>query len=370
MTPIRKGSNPVKIPFAIKSSDRTFAAWANEVVTAIRQLEARIPTANIGRSTAASASQFKVSIRLDGATYKVKVRPGYVRTINPDSAATEPVKDWMPTMGGTALDDATAPEMTITDGQTVYCRVATTAKGVITATPTIVAADTPEAGVHFQPPSADIDGDLYLPIADVSITGSPVVVTITQIQQGGPIVVTPNLPELKNIGSKRELVAARTPAGDTYDIRTLEQLVTTGAAEILKPAGEGGEGNTIPFRNIRKNNSDSTPYTITASGDSVNVLFSGNADTFADLDGGQVFFDSGLATSVTASPFIPEDFDIEIWGKHFTVDFTAEDVTSSDGTAATAVLYVRKGRVYRSNPDTGSPPARPVFKIYESSVST
>ena len=95
MTPIRKGSNPVKIPFAIKSNDQTFAAWANEVVTAIRQLEARVPTANIGRGSAATSSQFKVSIRLDGATYKVKVRPGYVRTINPDSAATEPVKDWM-----------------------------------------------------------------------------------------------------------------------------------------------------------------------------------------------------------------------------------------------------------------------------------
>jgi len=369
MTPIRKGSNPVKIPFAIKSNDRTFAAWANEVVTAIRQLEARVPTANVGRGSAATSSQFKVSIRLDGATYKVKVRPGYVRTINPDSAATEPVKDWMPTMGGTALDDDTAPEMTVTDGQTVYCRVTTTAKGVITTAPTIVAADTPEAGVHFQPPSASITGDLYLPIADVSITGSPVVVTITQVQQGGPIVVTPNLPELKNIGSKRELVSARTPAGDTYDIRTLEQLITSGAAEIIKPL-VGAEGNTIPFRNIRKNNSGSTPYNITGTGDSVDFQFTGTGDTFTDLDGGIVAHVDGFATSVTPPPFTVEDFDIEIWGKHFTVDFTAEDVTSADGTAATAVLYVRKGRVYRTNPDTGSPPARPVFKIYESSVST
>lgn len=49
MTPIRKGSNPVKIPFAIKSTDKTFAAWANETRTAIQQLEARMPTANVGR---------------------------------------------------------------------------------------------------------------------------------------------------------------------------------------------------------------------------------------------------------------------------------------------------------------------------------
>jgi hypothetical protein len=49
MKPIRKGANPVKIPFQIKSTDPTLAAWCNEVRTAIRQLESRIPTANIGK---------------------------------------------------------------------------------------------------------------------------------------------------------------------------------------------------------------------------------------------------------------------------------------------------------------------------------
>jgi hypothetical protein len=281
MTPIRKGSNPVKIPFAIKSNDQTFAAWANEVVTAIRQLEARIPTANIGRGSAATSSQFKVSIRLDGATYKVKVRPGYVRTINPDSAATEPVKDWMPTMGGTALDDATAPEMTITDGQTVYCRVTTTEKGVITTAPTIVAADTPEAGVHFQPPSASITGDLYLPIADVSISGSPVVVTITQVQQGGPIVVTPNLPEIKNVGGKFEISKGRISSGDTYDLRTLEQL--TGVGEELIKGTAPGTGDTIPFRRIAERASSPQVRVGQISDDIIKVEGNGFDQTFGNL---------------------------------------------------------------------------------------
>ena len=249
MTPIRKGSNPVKIPFPIKVSDKTLAAWCNEVRNSLIQLEGRIPTANIGRASGGAGSlQFKVSIRLDGADYKVKVRPGYVRTINPDSAASEPVKDWMPTMGGTALDDATTPELIVTDGQTVYCRVATTAKGVITAAPTIVAETTPEAGVHFQPPTASVTGDLYLPIADISITGSPAVITITQVQQGGPIVVTPNLPEIKNVGGQFEISKGRIASGDTYDLRTLEQL--SGVGEELIKGTTPGTGDTIPFRRI------------------------------------------------------------------------------------------------------------------------
>ena len=297
MTPIRKGSNPVKIPFAIKSNDRTFAAWANEVVTALRQLEARIPTANIGRSSAASASQFKVSIRLDGATYKVKVRPGYVRTINPDSAATEPVKDWMPTMGGTALDDATAPEMTITDGQTVYCRVATTAKGVITATPTIVAADTPEAGVHFQPPSASVTGDLYLPIADVSISGSPAVVTITQVQQGGPIVVTPNLPEIKNVGGKFEVSKGRISSGDTYDLRTLEQL--SGVGEELIKGTTPGTGDTIPFRRIAERATSPQVRVGQISDDIIKVEGNGYDSTETAIRRLDITVVDGLVTSLT-----------------------------------------------------------------------
>jgi len=44
MRPIRRGMNPVKIPFPIKSSDPTLAAWCNEVRTAILNLEARSPT--------------------------------------------------------------------------------------------------------------------------------------------------------------------------------------------------------------------------------------------------------------------------------------------------------------------------------------
>jgi hypothetical protein len=312
MNIIRKGSNPVKIPFQIKSTDPTLAAWCNEVRTAIRQLESRMPTMPQGKATR-QPIQFKVyAVRYDANSeeWKCRVSPGYVRTINPDADATEPVKDWMPTVGSgpaVPLDADTAPEITIADGQTVYCRVATTAKGIIEAAPKIEAAATPEAGTHFQPPDADVEGDLYFPIADIEIEGDPEVVTITQIQQGGPIVVVPNLPELKNIGGEREVFAGRAAAGDTYDLRTLEQLIVEGGAEIIKPLGESEEeGDTIPFRSIVKNNSEGVPYTITGDGDAIEVTLQGADDSYTDPFGGSITFAAGLVTEFVSS-------DIEGW---------------------------------------------------------
>jgi hypothetical protein len=252
MNIIRKGSNPVKIPFQIKSTDPTLAAWCNEVRTAIRQLESRMPTMPQGKATR-QPIQFKVyAVRYDANSeeWKCRVSPGYVRTINPDADATEPVKDWMPTVGSgpaVPLDADTAPEITIADGQTIYCRVATTEKGIIVEAPKIEAAATPEAGTHFQPPDADVEGDLYFPIADIEIAGDPEVVTITQIQQGGPIVVVPNLPELKNIGEGYEVFAGREASGDTYDFRKLEQLEGSGEPLIRD---DDPVGDSIPFRRV------------------------------------------------------------------------------------------------------------------------
>jgi hypothetical protein len=312
MNIIRKGSNPVKIPFQIKSTDPTLAAWCNEVRTAIRQLESRMPTMPQGKATR-QPIQFKVyAVRYDANSeeWKCRVSPGYVRTISPDADATEPVKDWMPTVGSgptVPLDADTSPEITIADGQTIYCRVATTTKGIIEAAPKIEAAATPEAGTHFQPPDADVEGDLYFPIANIEIEGDPEVVTITQIQQGGPIVVVPNLPELKNIGGEREVFAGRAAAGDTYDLRTLEQLIVEGGAEIIKPLGESEEeGETIPFRSIVKNNSEGVPYTITGDGDAIEVTLQGANDTYNDPFNGSITFAAGLVTEFVSS-------DIEGW---------------------------------------------------------
>ena len=113
MTPIRKGSNPVKIPFAIKSTDKTFAAWANETRTAIQQLEARMPTANVGRGlTAGNKPPFWTTIfqveGSDPATYEVSVKLGYLsyQSNTPAAQASElGTTGWIvPTIGGVSME--------------------------------------------------------------------------------------------------------------------------------------------------------------------------------------------------------------------------------------------------------------------------
>ena len=91
MTPIRKGSNPVKIPFAIRSTDKTFAAWANETRTAIRQLEARMPTANVGRQSSGSYFHpWKITTETVSSQLRLKVGYGAVTSmrLNPNVQPT------------------------------------------------------------------------------------------------------------------------------------------------------------------------------------------------------------------------------------------------------------------------------------------
>lgn len=358
MTPIRRGSNPVKIPFPIKVSDRTLAAWCNEVRTAIQQIEARMPTAPIGRAnTGGSALQFKVyGVRYDSVQdkYFCKVRPGWVRNRNADSEATEPVKDWMPEAGspGVALNAAEPPEIEIADGQTVYCRVATTDKGIIEEAPTIEAADTPEAGEHFQPPNASAEGDLYFPLCNVTIEGDPAVVTLEQIQQGGPLNVTPNLPEIKNVGGKREVFKARVPAGDTYDFRTLEQLegdgepvikdLDPGDPEADPPVPAEEEGDTLKFRRVAQR-ATSPQVTVKDGGDVIRVEGNGEDLNYFDPFGGQINFIDGLVTNVTPSSIEGANFNIKLLNVSI-VETSGETYVSDIGWgSATRYFYVRNG---------------------------
>jgi hypothetical protein len=321
----------------------------NALSRAIEELQNTIrPLPKSNRRSVSSPLQFKIyGVRYDATdeAWKCKARPGYVRTISPDADATEPVKDWMPTVGSgpaVPLDADTAPEITIADGQTIYCRVATTAKGIIEAAPKIEAAATPEAGTHFQPPDSDVEGDLYFPIADIEITGDPEVVTITQIQQGGPIVVVPNLPELKNIGGEREVFAGRTAAGDTYDLRTLEQLGGETDAKIIKELGETGEGDTIPFRSIKKNNSEGVPYTIDTDDNSVRLTLQGADDSYTDPFGGSILFAGGLVKEFVSS-------DIEGWWGQIGFQFQPKT-----GSAQTLTIDVEGGIIVAVASSQGS----------------
>ena len=79
MTPIRKGLNPVKIPFPIKVSDPILASWCHEVRNAIQRIEGRIPTvANRPKSSATASHPWKLIPINDAGTAKLYVARGMV----------------------------------------------------------------------------------------------------------------------------------------------------------------------------------------------------------------------------------------------------------------------------------------------------
>jgi hypothetical protein len=284
-------------------------SWAKWVEDSIRNLSSQSSPPKRQINTK-EALQFKIyGVRYDSSseTWFCKVRPGWVRSRNPDSDATEPIKDWMPTAGdpAVALDAEEPPEIEIADGQTVYCRVTTTAKGIIEEAPTIEAATTPEAGVHFQPPNQETEGDLYFPLCNITIEGDPEVVTLEQIQQGGPIDVVPNLPELKSVGAEREVFKGRESAGDTYDFRTLKQFDGGAAAQpIIKPEpadpGAAGDLEVIEFKYITQRGTGAEIKVVdVAAGEGIRIQGNDVDEDLANVRKFNIVVKDGLVKSFT-----------------------------------------------------------------------
>ena len=73
---IRKGLNPVKLPFALKTNHPILASWANEVRTSIQQLRDRIPTVGGNPATGASPHPFRIFAAKEGASCRVHVWRG------------------------------------------------------------------------------------------------------------------------------------------------------------------------------------------------------------------------------------------------------------------------------------------------------
>jgi hypothetical protein len=211
---------------------------------------------------------------------------GYVRSLNPASSADNPITDWMPAFEGTPLDAPEAPSIPVTAGSVIYCVVKTDNKGVVTETPSIVVASDGDTGTHYQPPQdSPVDGALRYPIASFAEEGG--VLLATPLQRGGPLLVQPNLWEGENIGGYRELYKRRDNAGDRYQFRTLEQLLTEDATlnpvPVMRPLEESeGEGDSIPFRFLTEKPSsgssgDEAQVKVLTTEDGAGIIVRGNS---------------------------------------------------------------------------------------------
>ena len=256
MTPIRKGSNPVKIPFAIRSTNKTFAAWANETRTAIQQLEARMPTANVGRGPAGSKPPFWATISRvpdsDPAEYQVFVTIGYLsyQSNTPAAQASElGTTGWIvPTIAGVSMESADVKPLPLPAVESwVYLRVKTDVDGFPKdGEVTVEAFDEAQESIHhirLSPESGEEEGDYFFlllktkadesdpprPIAERRITGNR--------EMPNQLIEILNLGE-ESEGGRQELYKGYDVALDKHDVRAVLQQQTPGVPiiEPLAPA--------------------------------------------------------------------------------------------------------------------------------------
>jgi hypothetical protein len=265
MTPIRKGSNPVKIPFAIKSTDPTFAAWANETRTAIRQLEARMPTANVGRGPAGgSKPPFWTTISQvpdsDPAEYQVSVTLGYLsyQSNTPAAQASDlGTTGWIiPTIAGVSMEPpipqtdppTEIPKLPLPDVESwVYLRVKTDVDGFPKdGEVTVEAFDEAQESIHhirLSPESDEEEGDYFFLILKTKADESDPPRPIPERRITGNREMPNQLIEILNLGEeseagRQEVYKGYDVALDKHDLRAVLQQQTPGVAiiEPLAPA--------------------------------------------------------------------------------------------------------------------------------------
>jgi hypothetical protein len=261
MTPIRKGSNPVKIPFAIKSSDPTFAAWANETRTAIRQLEARMPTANVGRGPAGgSKPPFWTTISRvpdsDPAEYQVSVTLGYLayQSNTPAAQASDlGTTGWIvPTIAGVSMEPPVPqtdppteiPKLPLPDVESwVYLRVKTDSDGFPKdGEVTVEAFDEAQESVHhirLSPESDEEEGDYFFLILKTKADESDPPRPIAERRITGNREMPNQLIEILNLGEeseagRQEVYKGYDVALDKHDVRAVLQQQTPGVP-IIEP---------------------------------------------------------------------------------------------------------------------------------------
>lgn len=84
---VRKGTNPIKLPFAIKSSERILAAWSNEVRTCLQQLRDQILTVSGGHNGGGGSGGHPFKIRVIDGDMSVDYGQLYVTRVYNDTGA-------------------------------------------------------------------------------------------------------------------------------------------------------------------------------------------------------------------------------------------------------------------------------------------
>ena len=213
--------------------------WATQVTQAIRQLTERLAPMPSGGSTSNTLPPFWVSVWEDPDTpdsFFYNVEPGYATWQNINGI----IGYHTPTLGGTSLEeDDPQPHGTLPAvASSVYLKVITTNKGVITGTPTIEEETSSPSDAHHIPPSEGESGQggtYFWLIAEFADDGNGRPTAVRRVTGNKH---TPNqLIELENIGDGLNIVKEYDSAADTHEVRTIRGRTDSTPSIVVKYTG-------------------------------------------------------------------------------------------------------------------------------------
>jgi hypothetical protein len=296
----------------------------------------------------------------DPPEYQVTVTQGYLTYQNAGASESElGVTGYIvPKIAGVAMDNEEVEPLPLPGVVSfVYLRVKTDADGVPKfdgESVTIEAFEEAQQSIHHVRPSpsgGEEEGDYFFLILQTEGDGGTPEKPRAVRRLTGNRELPNQLVEIANIGGKREIYKGYTAGpDDKHEVRSLEQLEGEGEP-IIKPLGEGEEeGDTLPFKMIAEGERHQVTVRTNAGGDAVVVEGNGTGVlTYADGFDGQISFDDGLVTSITP-PTEGDNFNIVITTYTYLIDFPGENITGPNYESA-QYLYVRNGRVTRTDPD-------------------
>jgi hypothetical protein len=157
----------MKLPPKRKTDDPILASEWNQLIDAIA---ARTPHPGCGLTLTTTAGGFSysgqpaasgpeashppfavVAISKDDDEYLVTIKEGSVIEHQPVNAATPVVKFRTPKYGTTGLDATPRPQITMSIGDTLWCKYETDSTGAITGSPTVVVAAEEPTSTHYLP---------------------------------------------------------------------------------------------------------------------------------------------------------------------------------------------------------------------------
>jgi hypothetical protein len=276
-----------------------------------------------------------------------------------------------------------APKLELPGVQSyVYLRVKTDKNGAPKLdgeSVTIEAFTDEQEDVHHiraSPSGGEEEGDYFFLILETESNGADPAAPIARRRITGNRHMPNQLIEITNIqeededGEIREIYEGYDPGPeDKHKLRTLVQIEAEGEP-LIKPVPSGEDPpKSIPFRRVKANESQGPQVNVSSQddGDTIQIEGNGFSQPYQDLNGGGVFFQDGLATSIIA----PEEGD---GGANFNAKLLNVKITETGGEIFVSSIgwgtddrfwYVRNGLLFLADPDGANVPVYDVISRIE-----